>query len=278
MMCKSKVFTTITAIIMSVAVVGYMTNYSAVKAKTINTSNDIAAKLEAGGVISAGKYKLNRGVKVTKPVSAYGVVIDASGCPANTIAIKASANISGITINNPQRQGISVQNCSGVEIKDCNVTGAQFAGIEAKDNVSNITFDHCGSNYNLDTAGGGEDADGFGIKNGAKNITLKNCSAVGNSDDGYDTYTAGGNITFINCLAQDNGRGANGDGNGFKLGPCLYKGQDGGLITVRNCKAINNKGVGFLRNHNKVNPIQSGNVATGNKGGDFSWNYTPRNK
>jgi len=79
-------------------------------------------------------------------------------------------------------------------------------------------------------------------------------------------------------LAQDNGRGANGDGNGFKLGPCLYKGQDGGLITVRNCRAINNKGVGFLRNHNKINPIQSGNVATGNKGGDFFWNYTPRNK
>lgn len=73
------------------------------------------------------------------------------------------------------------------------------------------------------------------------------------------------------------------DGNGFKLGPCLYKGQDGGLVTVKDCRAINNKGVGFLRNHNKVTPIQSGNIATGNiatgnKGGNFSWDYTSRSK
>ncbi|MCR3759734.1 right-handed parallel beta-helix repeat-containing protein [Clostridium felsineum] len=249
-----------------------------VQAKTVKGGGDIASKLEAGGVIPAGHYTLNRGVKVTKPVTATGVVIDASACPKGTIAITASANITGITINKPQRQGISVQKCSGVTIKDCTVTGAQFAGIEAKDNVSNVTFDNCKSNYNFDNTNGGEDADGFGIKNGAKNITLKNCTSIGNSDDGYDTYTAGNNITFLGCTAENNGSGKNGDGNGFKLGPCLYGSQDGGLITVKNCKAINNKGVGFLRNHNKVNPIQSGNIATGNKGGNFKWDYTPRSK
>lgn len=118
-MSKSKMFTAIMTIMMSTAVVtnmGNMGKYGIVKAKMIKSGNDIAAKLEAGGAIPAGRYKLNRGVKVTKPVSAYGVIIDASGCPSNTIAIKASASISGITINNPQRQGISVQNCSGMEM------------------------------------------------------------------------------------------------------------------------------------------------------------------
>ncbi|WP_026884015.1 right-handed parallel beta-helix repeat-containing protein [Clostridium akagii] len=245
-----------------------------VSAKTTvssSASTDIASKLIAGGTIPAGNYTLSKGVTVTKDVVANGVVVDASGCPSDTVAIIAKANITGITINYPQRQGISVQSCSGKTIKNCTVTHAQFAGIEAKDSVSKITFDSCISNNNYDAASDGENADGFGIKNGATNITLKNCSSTGNSDDGYDCYTAGNNITFIGCKAINNGSGGNGDGNGFKLGPCSYNGVDGGLITVTNCTATNNKGWGFLRNHNKVTPVQSGNVATGNKKGQFSW-------
>ncbi|BCZ45682.1 pectate lyase [Clostridium gelidum] len=235
-------------------------------------STDIAALLQAGGTIPAGNYKLTKGVTVTKDIIANKVVIDASGCPSDTIAIVAKANITGITVNNAKRQGISMQDCLGKTLKNCTVNKAQFAGIEVKNNASYITLDHCISNNNFDNAKNGENADGFGIKNGAKNITLNNCSASGNSDDGYDTYTAGANIKFTGCTAENNGSGGNGDGNGFKLGPNLYNGQDGGLITVTGCTAKNNKGVGFLRNHNKVVPIQSGNISTGNIKGQFSWN------
>lgn len=234
-------------------------------------SSDISAKLITGGTIPAGNYTLSKGVTVTKDIIANGVIIDASKCPKNTIAIIAKANITGLTINYPQRQGISVQSCTNKTIKNCTVTHAQFAGIEVKNNVSNITLQGCSSNYNDDKVTGGENADGFGIKNGAKNITLKYCSSTGNSDDGYDCYTAGNNITFISCKAISNGGDTDGDGNGFKLGPCSYNGVNGGLVTVENCTATNNKGVGFLRNHNKVTPIQSGNIATGNKKGQFSW-------
>lgn len=265
-MIKNKILAIGLAAILSVPFIG-----AGYFGKVYAANTDIASRLKAGGVIPAGNYKLTKKVDVTKPVSAYGVVVDASGCPSDTIAIVAKANISGITIKNPQRQGISVQKCSNVKIKDCKVTGAQFAGIEAKDDVSNITFENCQSDYNFDNVKKGENADGFGIKNGAKNITLINCSATGNSDDGYDTYTAGSNITFIKCTASNNGSGQNGDGNGFKLGPCTYKGQNGGLVTVKNCTATNNKGWGFLRNHNKVAPVQSGNIATGNKKGQFNW-------
>lgn len=237
----------------------------------VNAATDIATLLVAGGTIPAGSYKLTKGVTITKDIIATGVVIDASGCPTDTIAIVAKASITGLTINSPKRQGISMQNCTGKTLKNCTVTKAQFAGIEVKNNVSNITIDGCVSNYNYDAANKGENADGFGIKNGAKNITLKNCSATGNSDDGYDTYTAGANITFTNCKATSNGGYTNGDGNGFKLGPNLYNGVDGGLVTVKNCTATNNKGWGFLRNHNKVTPVQSGNIATGNVKGQFSW-------
>lgn len=234
-------------------------------------NKDIASLLKAGGTIPAGHYKLTKGVKVTKDIVANNVVIDASGCPKGTIAITAKASIKGITINYPQRQGISVQSCKGKTLENCTVTHAQFAGIEVKNNVSNITLKNCKSNDNYDDAGQGEDADGFGIKNGAHDITLIKCSANHNSDDGFDCYTSGSNITFKNCTATNNGFGKNGDGNGFKLGPCKYKNQNGGLVTVRNCKAKNNKGWGFLRNHNTVAPIHSGNTATGNKKGQFSW-------
>ncbi|MBU3100742.1 MULTISPECIES: right-handed parallel beta-helix repeat-containing protein [Clostridium] len=233
-----------------------------------NAATDIATLLEKGGTIPAGNYKLTRGVKVTKDIIANKVVIDASGCPNDTIAIVANASITGITINSPQRQGISIQDCSGKTLKNCTVTKAKFAGIEAKNNVSNILIEGCVSNNNYDPVNSGESADGFGIKNGAKDITLKNCSASSNSDDGYDTYTAGANITFIGCKAINSGSGGSGDGNGFKLGP---NGSSGGLITVTGCTATNNKGWGFLRNHNKVTPKQSGNIATGNLKGSFSW-------
>lgn len=236
-----------------------------------NGETDIAAQLIAGGTIPAGNYKLTRGVTITKDIVANGVIIDASGCPADTIAIIAKASITGITINYPQRQGISVQSCSGKTLKECTVTHAQFSGIEIKDNVSNITLEKCTSNYNFDNAKQGENADGFGIKNGAKDITLMDCSSTGNSDDGYDCYSSGNNIKFINCKAANNGSGKNGDGNGFKLGPCSYKGIKGGFITVTNCTATGNQGWGFLRNHNTKDPVQSGNVANNNKKGQFKW-------
>lgn len=258
--------------IISILSVAFLTLSLGIAPMKINAATDIATLLEKGGTIPTGNYKLTRGVKVTKDIIANGVVIDASGCPNDTIAIVAKASITGITVNNAKRQGISVQECSGKTLKNCTVTKAQFAGIEVKNNVSNITLDGCISNNNYDPAGKGENADGFGIKNGAKNITLKNCSATGNSDDGYDTYTAGANITFTGCKAISNGSGSNGDGNGFKLGPNSYNGVEGGLITVKNCTATNNKGWGFLRNHNKVAPVQSGNTATGNKAGQFNWN------
>ncbi len=235
-------------------------------------SYDIASLLEAGGTIPAGYYQLTRGVKVTNDVYADGVVIDASGCPKNTIAIVAKANITGITINYPQRQGISVQSCSGKTLENCTVTHAQFAGIEVKNNVSDITLRNCISNDNYDYTGEGENADGFGIKNGAYNITLINCSATGNSDDGFDCYSSGENIIFRGCTAVGNGSGTNGDGNGFKLGPCSYKGNSGGLVTVTDCTAMNNSGWGFLRNHNIVEPIQYGNTAENNRKGQFNWN------
>lgn len=130
----------------------------------------------------------------------------------------------------------------------------------------------CVSDYNFDDANQGENADGFGIKNGASDVTLINCTSKGNSDDGFDCYTAGNNIQFLKCTALENGAGKNGDGNGFKLGPCSYKGHKGGLVTVTDCKAIDNEGCGFLRNHNKVTPRYSGNTAYGNKKGQFRWN------
>ena len=99
-------------------------------------------------------------------------------------------------------------------------TGIHIAGGAAHNLILN-----CDSYLNYDADEHGQDADGFGIKFGVgPGNKLVGCRAWNNSDDGYDTWHAGGAVTFERCYAWGNGVNLwedaefEGNGNGFKLG------------------------------------------------------------
>jgi len=112
------------------------------------------------------------------------------------------------------------------------------------------------------------DADGLGIQDdgyGTETI-VKGCRFWCNSDDGIDLWYSSKKVTIKNCWSfwngySDNGitpyndpltEGYDGDGNGFKLGPCVappYTGHElEHLRTVQNCVAAYNRAGGFNMN------------------------------
>ncbi len=105
--------------------------------------------------------------------------------------------------------------------------------------VDNAVFSHCKAWNNYDALADGENADGFCIANGSDNTTLIYCAAYDNSDDGYDLWSSS-NVYLYRCIASGSGRGAGGDGNGFKLG-------GPGSLSNRTyeCIAFNNRACGF---------------------------------
>jgi hypothetical protein len=133
---------------------------------------------------------------------------------------------------------------------------------------------NCDSYENLDSATGGENADGFAAKEriGAGNV-FRGCRAWNNADDGYDFFAADDVVTLENCWAFSNGKapsGSNpkGDGNGFKLGgEPNGPGQGDAPHVAKNCSAFDNKACGFTRNNNEENPVLS-QCHVGNNGGD----------
>lgn len=105
-------------------------------------------------------------------------------------------------------------------------------------NGRDILVRNCDSYDNMDRGGSGENSDGFNVsESGAANVTFENCRAWDNGDDGYDLWQSTGH-TIRNCWAMNNGRGSDGDGNGFKLGP-------GGGHTITGSVAYGNSFRGF---------------------------------
>jgi hypothetical protein len=167
--------------------------------------------------------------------------------------------ISGVTIKNAGDNGICITGRNN-NITNCNISGCADAGIQIyKSTAKNNAISGCTSTKNYDEDTGGENADGFACKlsSGTGNA-FTNCTATSNSDDGYDLYNAAGAVTFSGCTASSNGKGDEGDGNGFKLGPGNY------AHSLTSCSAYNNKAWGFTRNGNTASISMSGCTGSGN--------------
>ena len=130
---------------------------------------------------------------------------------------------------------------------------------------------NCDSWGNLDTATGGENADGFAAKLriGPGNL-FRGCRAWNNADDGWDLFAGDDVVTIDDCWAFSNGKpigGSNpqGDGNGFKLGGEPGGAGEGGAVhLVTNSFAFENKSCGFVRNNNPETPKLTGCGVKGN--------------
>src|SRR4029079_19385810 len=103
-------------------------------------------------------------------------------------------------------------------------------------------------NYDVNgSQGDGQNGDGFGIhyQMSGPSSVIRGCRAWNNSDDGYDYISQEVPVTTEGSFAMSNGRGADGNGNGFKVGSS----QTGIRHIVRNNVAWKNKAAGFYANH-----------------------------
>lgn len=147
-------------------------------------------------------------------------------------------NFIGFEVANSSWKGVNTDgNAHDVVFERLNVHDSRIWGI-MNNGCDNVVFRNCDSHHNT---GNNENADGFNMTGPATNGLIEGCRAWANGDDGYDFWVSENHL-IRDCWAWDNGRGSDGDGNGFKLGggPNM-----GGGHRVERCVAYNNRNRGF---------------------------------
>ncbi|MFA5060712.1 MAG: right-handed parallel beta-helix repeat-containing protein [Candidatus Pacearchaeota archaeon] len=104
-------------------------------------------------------------------------------------------------------RGIILRNVHNSIFKDLYIHHSYEAGFVTYAPANNLTLINVESSYNNDGKGSEGDADGFALGDGTGNITLINCTAIDNGEDGIDItgenvqlinfYTSGGNACGI---------------------------------------------------------------------------------
>lgn len=210
---------------------------------------------------------LNSGTSSAK-INITGGTLNCSGISSGWgVKVNGSYwNISNMVIKNSPDAGLVFQYGGYNWVNNVTTTGNKDTGIQIYNGAHHNSINNCISYGNNDPATGGENADGFACKlSGGQSNQFNNCNAYNNADDGYDLYGQTYPVYITGCAGNSNGGGANGDGNGFKLG-------SSGLSVahrVTNCSASNNSpGWGFTRNGNAKGVIvYSGLTGSGNAAG-----------
>lgn len=236
------------------------------------------------------------------------IIFKYSGSEAQPVVLQAAPggrpvlDFTGQTVGNDQARGINLVanywHIKGIELKksgdnciaisgshnviedvithECGDTGIQITAPSSQATDDTRAADNlilnCDSWGNLDSATGGENADGFAAKLriGPGNV-FRGCRAWNNADDGWDLFAADDVVTIDESWAFSNGKplgGTNpqGDGNGFKLGgEPNGEGQGGAVHLVTASFAFENKSCGFVRNNNPEVPKLTGCGAKDNK-------------
>jgi Right handed beta helix region len=231
------------------------------------------AAAKAGDVITvSGTIKMtatlkcsNSGTSSSK-ISFTGGTLDFSSMAVSSsnrgISLSGSYwNITNMIIKGAGDNGICVQTGGYNYFYKVTTTGCDDSGMQIYNSSHDNNVSYCTSTNNNDVANGGENADGFACKLSAgKNNKFDHCTSTGNSDDGWDLYGQPYTVTITNCTASGNGKGANGDGNGFKLG------SSGQTVahTCTYCTSTNNRACGYTGNGNKGHITTTGSTGSGN--------------
>jgi len=209
------------------------------------------------GTVKSGTVTVPTGVTITGKSGAGKVDFSStSGSNGRGFVIKSDkATITDLDISGAADNGIYIEGTND-HLTNLKVHNNHDAGVQLSNGAAGNILDHVYSYSNADATG--ENADGFAIKlhSGTGN-TLTDCTAEGNSDDGYDLYAAHGAVKFTNCKAIKNGNcgGIKGDGNGFKVGgidnktPGVAAHADALNHELISCTASGNTGAGFDRNN-----------------------------
>lgn len=242
---------------------GNDSNDGTTKDKPFKTLTKALSKANAGTTIFlmngthsySSTFKLSANGTSGEPIkilnySGHTPVVDFSGQPYadSSRGFQISGNywiISGLTIKNAGDNGIHISGNNN-RVQDCNISGCGDTGLQMSNGASNNRITRVTSTDNYDSKTNGENADGFAAKLdiGPGNV-FENCTALNNSDDGFDFFRAGNAVKVYNCEASYNGKG-DGNGQGFKVG---------GDYTADNhylegCVATGNKKRGYDQNNN----------------------------
>ena len=244
-------------------------------------------------VLDAGEYNIDETIKVRNGailVGKEGVIINSS--KVDNAFIINSGSIKNLTIYNAQQVGVMVEKEAtvyNVVIKNTGVDspnnsrgyGVYSTGLNSNSNciVSVEAFNGYNEIANSKVTSKGGNADGFGVKFGAHDITFIDTHGHHNSDDGYDFWKAGNEapiepkkptIRIFYSSANLNGKNPltpNGDGGGFKFGSKNKSSKpqrDRGLRLIYGSVACYNKYIGFDRNGSPMKVIGKNLSARGN--------------
>ncbi|MCB2354984.1 right-handed parallel beta-helix repeat-containing protein [Clostridium estertheticum] len=247
-----------------------------------NTLSSALASAKSGdtiaisGTVTSGSVVVPAGVTISGTAGKGVINFSSSTGRGLTINTKGST-IKDLELYGAADNGIYMEG-SGNNLINLKVHGNHDAGVQLSNGAANNTLTKVNSYSNADAKG--ENADGFAIKlhSGAGN-TLTDCTAEGNSDDGYDLYAAHGAVTFTRCKAINNGNcgGIKGDGNGFKVGgvdnktPGVAAHLDPLKHVLIDCTATGNTGSGFDRNNQNGVVTMTGCI--GQKNGKNNFNF-----
>ncbi|MFT3825443.1 MAG: right-handed parallel beta-helix repeat-containing protein [Chitinophagaceae bacterium] len=239
-----------------------VTTESALKTAIANAAPGDIIKISGTIKLTSTLQCLKSGTSSSK-INFTGGTLDCSGISSGWgVKVNGSYwNITNMTIKNAPDCGLVFQYGGYNYVYNVTTTGNGDSGLQIYNGSNNNNISYCYSNENYDAANSGENADGFACKLSAgANNKFDHCVANHNSDDGWDLYGQPYTVTITNCTATNNGYGASGDGNGFKLGSA------GQTVahTVTNCVSNYNMGHGYDGNGNTGHITTTGSTGTGN--------------
>ncbi|MGQ1947476.1 right-handed parallel beta-helix repeat-containing protein [Geofilum sp. OHC36d9] len=238
-----------------------VTTESALKTAVSNASPGDVITISGTIYLTSTLQLLNSGTSSSK-INLTGGTLNCSGVSGWGVKCNGSYwNITYINIEYAGDCGLVFQSGGYNYVYRVRTRGCGDSGLQIYNGSHHNSINYCTSYDNYDVANGGENADGFACKlsAGAGNKFYK-CNALHNSDDGWDLYGQPYTVVMDNCLAENNGYGANGDGNGFKLGSA---GQDVDH-TVTNCTSNYNLACGYDGNGNVGHITTTNSTGTGN--------------
>jgi parallel beta-helix repeat protein len=168
----------------------------------------------------SGTYSVSRQCNVPSGVTVTGPATFNFNNAGNGFVPGNNVRLNSITVTGVNHPGIYIYGTAGCVINSCVAEGNLNSGIQIQGSgAKNNTIQYCQSYNNVDTATAGQNADGYSCKfsSGSGNKFVS-CIAHDNADDGYDLWQAGAAVTFTSCQAYSNGKLAQGNGNGFKMG------------------------------------------------------------
>lgn len=186
--------------------------------------------------------------------------------------------VRGFEISDSGYKGIYASQADGCVFEDLNVHHCNVWGI-MNNGSANVTFRNCDSHHNFDPQNEGQHSDGINMTGPARNGLIEGCRAWNNGDDGYDFWVSEDHVVRY-CWSWNNGRGDQGNGNGFKLGSS--ENNAGGGHLVHNCVSFGNNvdntsnspGSGFWWNGEDDKRIEVYNCTAWGNGVNFAFRHT----